>query len=125
MRRGSESGVLALGLHEARGGDHALVDTEVIDRVPRVGLALVVSGYDVGRCGEEVDLAGGEGLDFVHCDVEDVQLHVEERVEERVDELRAQDHELGELRLHRVVPVLVVSRRLFEILLELKDRPCC
>lgn len=47
-------------------------------------------------------------------------LHVEERMEERVDELCRLYHESREFVLHSRVDVLVVIGRLFEVLFKLR-----
>lgn len=43
-------------------------------------------------------------------------LHVEERMEEWVDELGSHDEELGQLVLHRCVDVIIFVTRNFEVL---------
>ena len=54
-------------------------------------------------------------------DRQDHSLHIVERVEQRVDELRRHLHEARQVGLHGIIDVLVLVRRNLEILLELSQ----
>lgn len=69
-----------------------------------------------------VKLALGVRLQPLHRAVEDIELHVVERVEKRRDELRRELKELGQLGLEQVVVVLVVRSGRLAVVLKLEHR---
>lgn len=101
----------------------ALSDVKLIELFSGVATLLQINVFDVTPL--QIVLAVGEGLKLFEHDVVNVQLHVVERVEQRVDEPRGEFEELRKLLLQQVVIVLVFARRNFELLFDLTVRQWC
>ena len=102
------------------GRDEALGDVEGLDALERVGAARFVVCGNL-RCGSgDIELALCKRVELLKEEVEDVELHVVEGVEEGVDELRRLDKEARKLVLHCGVDEFVLVGRDFEVLFELR-----